>query len=165
MRRTPRRLLWGASALVVGLLVGWVATSRRGGGEPLTPETLARARATWEASGISDYEFELELSGALEDTRVIRVRRGKVVSMEAGGAAVPESAWPYWSIDGLFDAMSEELANLAQPARVFGVDDPARVHLQAEFDRDHGYPRFFLRHVMGTQRSVEWRVVRFEEDG
>ena len=160
------RRSWGialAAVLMVGLLIGWVVRSRRDGGEPLARPGLEEARARWDSAGVTDYDFELVLSGSLEDTRLVEVRGGEVVGMRAGGAPVPEAAWIYWSIEGLFDSLATELSNLSQPKRSFGVDDPAQVHLRVEFDPVRGYPTYFLRHVMGTQQSVEWRVVHFDE--
>ena len=86
------------------------------------------------------------------------VRDGRVVSMTAGGVEVPESAWEYWSVDGLFDVLATEVANAASPNPGLGGREVA---LLARFDPTWGYPKFFYRHIMGTSNDIEWEVVSF----
>ncbi len=105
------------------------------------------------------YQFELELGGAIEDRRLVQVREGEVVAMTSDGVEVPESAWPYWTVEGMFASLEQELQNAAHPQRIYGISDPERVLLQAEFDPELGYPSRFLRHVLGTRQSIEWTTV------
>lgn len=157
LRGAPR-FAWLLVAFVVGAAAGLLLLGRRSA-DPLTAERLSSARELWESRAPSDYDLELEMRGALEDTRVIEVRGGEVVGMTTGGHGVAESAWPYWSIDGLFDTLETELANAARPGSV-GAE---RIALLARFDPEWGYPSYFYRHFMGSLNDTEWEVVRFEE--
>jgi Family of unknown function (DUF6174) len=160
-RRRGRRFWgWLAVGLAIGGVVGLTIARKPGGA--LTAERLAEARARWAAAGPKSYTLELQLRGAVEDERHIVVRDSKVVEMTTGGAPVPEAAWSYWTVEGMFGFLDEELRNAAHPKRTYGVDDPRRVVLRAAFDRRRGYPSFFLRHVLGSQQSVEWTVTRFQ---
>lgn len=142
--------------LVVGLLLA------RKPGATLTAQDLAAARARWEEQGPASYALEIEMKGAVNDTRRIEVHDGEVAAMTSGGAPVPRSAWSYWTVEGLFGFLEDELNNAARPRETYGVDDPHQVVLRADFDRRWGYPAFFLRHVLGKGQSTEWTVTRFE---
>jgi hypothetical protein len=83
------------------------------------------------------------------------------------GRALKEVASAHWSVDALFEIITRDLENAADPRRVFGVDDPDQVLLRAEFDPEFGYPRKYQRFVIGTGRApgageMRWEVSRFE---
>lgn len=155
-----RRPAWLIAAFVLGAAGGLLLLGRKPA-RPLTAERLAEARATWEAEAPSSYTLELAVSGALNETHTVVVRSGRVVSMTTGGNEAPESAWQYWSVEGLFDTLRTELGNAADPRRVWGAD---RVALLARFDPSWGYPTFFYRHIMGSLNDIEWEVTRFSVD-
>ena len=127
----------------------------------LTDETLADARALWEQNGPASYDLTVEVSGAQEGRHEIEVRDGEVVAMTTGGAPVPERAWRFWTVPGMFRFLAIELENAADPQRVHGTD--VRVVLRAAFDPTYGFPQRFLRHVSGERRSIEWNVRHFEK--
>lgn len=158
--RVPWR--WIALGLALGLAAGLLLARKPGA--PLTPERLAEARARWQAHRPVDYELEIQMRGAVRDLRRIEVRDGEVVEMTTGGAPVPREAWSYWTVDGLFEFLEDELDNASRPAEAYGVDDPRRVVVRVAFDRRWGYPSFFLRHVLGRGQSVEWTVTSFEAE-
>lgn len=150
-----------ALALVGGLLVGLLVL-RSGAPPELTPESLAAARAHWEAAGPASYTLELEMKGALEDRRKIEVRNGRVTDMRVGDRPASADSQAYWSVEGLFEFLAAELRNAADPPPELGVADPSQIVLRASFDPRWGYPESFLRHVLGRQQSTGWEVVRFE---
>lgn len=151
-----RRVLWIASGLAVGLLAGWWVAGRSGGRD-LTAGDLEAARELWREAGPASYRLVIETKGATGKRSVIEVRDGEVVSMETGGAPATRSAWRYWSVDGLFDFLDTELRNAAAARQTYDAA-PEQVVLKVSFDDRLGYPRRFLRHVLGTQNSVEWQV-------
>lgn len=157
------RATWIVLGLGIGAVVGWVAVSGRPA-RALTAERLAEGQRAWRQHGPSDYTLELEMGGTIHDRRVIEVRDGRVVHMTTSGAEVPPAAWQYWTVEGMFDFLAQELSNAARPERTYGVSDPAAVVLRARFDPELGYPVYFLRHVMGQRLSTEWRVVDFRSE-
>lgn len=159
MKRPP--VLAMAVALVAGLLAGLLVL-RSGAPPELTAESLAAARERWEAEGPADYTLEIEMRGTLEDRRLVEVRDHRVVDMRVGAGAASRDSWSYWSVEGLFDFLRQELANAADPPPELGITDPSQIVLKARFDRRTGYPQYFLRHLLGRQQSTEWEVVRFE---
>lgn len=159
MKRPP--ILAMAVALAGGLLVGLLVL-RSSAPPALSAESLAAARARWEAEGPASYTLELQMAGSLEDRRLIEVRDDRVVAMRIGERDASPESWEYWSVDGLFDFLEQELANAANPPAELGVTDPSQIVLRARFDRRWGIPTHFLRHLLGRQQSIEWMVVRFE---
>ncbi len=154
----------GKRVFVIGLLAAATVPlvhvlTRPSTGEPLTQDRLAEARACWAERGPRSYALDVDVRGARHH---IEVRDGAVVTMTTDGNAVSEGAREYWSIDGMFRFLSEELSNLQRPEAAYGVSDPDDVVLRAEFDSKYGYPARFLRHVLGQDRSVEWQVLSFE---
>jgi hypothetical protein len=161
-RRLFSRRAWiaAAAALVLALAV-LAALLLRPRMEPLTVERLNAAKQRWQARRPADYDMQIVVSGIQKGVHAIKVRDGDVVDMTTGGAEVPKHVWPRWTVEGLFDFLETELENARDPANTYGVADPNQVVLQADFDEPTGYPRRFLRHVMGRQASVEWEVTEF----
>jgi len=149
----------GLPLLVLGGAVAVFAL--RGEGEPLTAEALAAARARWEANGPRSYALEIEVSGGQSNRHRVEVRDGAVVSMVTGGWEVELRLGQYWTVEGMLDSLATELRNAAAPERAYGVSDPSRVELRVVFDEDLGYPRRFLRHVLGGHAGIQWKVVSF----
>jgi hypothetical protein len=151
MARGRRIFLVGLAALLTVPVV-YVLT-RKETGEPLTPERLEAARALWNEKGPRSYVIDVDVRDAHHR---VEVRDGKVVSMTTDGREAPERLHEYWTVEGMFRSLSEELSNLRRPEGPFGVSDPAEVTLRVAFDGGCGYPARFLRHVQGQTRSVDW---------
>jgi hypothetical protein len=154
----------GKRVFVIGLLavatvpVVYVVTRERAG-EPLTRERLEEARARWAAHGPKSYALDVDVRGLRYR---IEVKDGAVVAMTTDGNPVAPSAAEYWSVEGMFRFLSQELSNLQRPEAAYGVSDPEDVVLRAEFEAKTGYPARFLRHVLGQDRSIEWQVRSLE---
>ena len=157
------RWSWIVLGLALGVAVALLLFVREPG-RGLDDEALAEARARWSRSGPASYSLEIETGGSMEAAHRMEVRDGEVVAMTTNGVEAARSAWEYWSVDGLFAFLETEIANAADPKRAYGVE-PGQVVLRVRFDADYGYPEFFLRHVMGRQRGIEWRVTSFEPAG
>ena len=149
-----------AVALIVGLALG-LLVFRSGAPDTLTREDLDRARERWRAHGPSAYSMTVQMGGALEDRREIRVEDGEVVEMTIDGRPAAAASWRYWSAEGMFDFLEAELDNAADPPPSLGVSDPSQIVLRAEFDPRLGYPTRFFRHILGRQRGTSWEVVEF----
>ena len=141
-------------------LVAFVALRRPS--EPLTEQALRAAEARWRERGPTNYDLALEIGGGQEGAHEIQVREGRVTRMTTGGKPVPESVWAFWSVEGMFKFLAQELENARNPQRAHGVSDPAAVTLRVQFDADLGYPRYFLRHVTGRQSQIWWGVTSLE---
>ena len=129
-----RRRIGLLVALVVGATAGLLLFGRERAGE-LTAERLAEARSVWSTMAPDSYTLELEMRGALNEIREIEVRGGRVVGMTAGGVGVSESAWKYWSVEGLFDTLRTELANASEPQKTLGAES---IVLLVRFDPTWG---------------------------
>ena len=160
MSRRPPLPLLGLAALG-GLLVALLVL-RSNAAPELQAQDLAAARARWSQHGPADYEIILQMGGALTDRRRIVVRDHQVVDMTVNDRAASESSWAFWSVDGLFTFLEEEIRNKEDPVPGLGVSDPRQIVLRARFDTELGYPIYFLRHLLGRQQGTEWEVVAFE---
>jgi hypothetical protein len=159
----------GKRFFLIGLLCAAAMTAlflhfRREVGDPLTRELLDTARARWAANAPADYAFDVVVSGTQRGLYHVEVRGGQVTAMTSDGAPVDGRARELWTMDGLFGFLATELGNLERVEAAYGVRDKDDVVLRAAFDPRYGYPVRFLRHVLGTSRSVEWEV-RFSAGG
>ena len=150
-----------ALALVGGLLVGLLVL-RDGSAPELTRSELDDARERWRTHGPASYTLAIQMAGRLTDHRTITVENGTVVEMTVDGEPASETSWEYWSVEGLFSFLEDELDNKADPPPSLGVSGPDQIVLRARFDPDLGYPSRFLRHLLGRQMGTEWEVVEFE---
>ena len=150
-----------ALAAIGGLLVA-LLVMRSNSAPELQAQDLAVARERWREHGPADYEIILQMGGALTDRRRIVVRDHQVVEMTINDQTASESAWVFWSVDGLFTFLEQEIHNKENPIPGLGVSDPRQIVLRARFDEELGYPIYFLRHLLGRQQGTEWEVVAFE---
>ena len=157
LRRT-RPWRWIALGLVLGAIT--TLALLREPADQLTAEGLREARRTWEAKKPSAYTVEIETKGDLVGRHTVEVRNGEVVRMTTGDVKASRSAWRYWTVEGLFGFLETELRNSARAELIYGLGVESVV-LRVRFDREWGFPAFFLRHVVGKQRGIEWRVLRF----
>ena len=134
-------------------------------GEELTPAGLEAARQLWNRHGLRHYRMIVDIEGSQHGLHEITVRNGKAVSMTTEGASVPEAVRDYWTVEGMLRFLEEELMAREDPERVHGVTDPEQIVLRVQFDRDRGYPRRFLRHVLGRGGAIRWEIRSFEATG
>ncbi len=170
-RKAPRRRRWATllpwgltAALLVTVLAVWLA--RREPLEELTPASLAAARQRWLQADVDSYHLELEVvpPGLKSPNQIVlEVRGGRVTAMTVNGQ--PSGSDPRaYTVDGLFDVLSEELAVSADEANAFGSTS-GRNFLRVRFDPQYGFTPRYLRVVGGTNRSSELRVTGFEVTG
>lgn len=161
--RWRRRILWLALGLAVGALVGLFYKMRRPS-EPLTLENLQQARQRWAQVKPKAYTMEIQIRGAQHGNHHIEVRDG-TVRMTTGGAPVNEDTAERWTVDGLFNFLETELANVDRAKELYNVDGPSRIVLRVHYDPRFSYPAYFHRHVPGGTKDIEWIVRKFEVNG
>jgi hypothetical protein len=150
-----------ALGAIVGLIVFVLITIRRPP-PPMTRADFEAAVQRWHARGSRDYIMTVELSGRQTGTMAITVRNTEPISVKRNGVPTPQRTWTYWTVDGLFDIIRQDLDGLDQPERAFGVSDVSQLVQQAEFDDDLGYPRRYRRAVQTTGDAIEWDIIHFE---
>ncbi len=152
-----------AIGAVAGLVV-FALTSVRRPPPPLTQADFEAATKRWLEFAPSNYSMSVELSGRQSGTMSVTVNGGRPTVVARNGVLTPERTWEYWTVDGLFEIIREDLQGLDQPERAFGVKDTSQLVQQAEFDAALGYPRRYRRAVLTTGDAIEWDIVRFEAD-
>lgn len=139
------------------VLVVWLVV--REGTEPVTRERLGEARARWAAADISSYDMDLQFSGAQSGIYRVRVRGGRLKHITLNDGPANPSEEEYWTVEGLFRIIEEELDLAEDPSRG-AFPAGTQVWLRMHCDPDLGYPVRFIRQVPGTNRGVQIRVLR-----
>jgi hypothetical protein len=146
------------------LAILWAAFGCRGGQE-VTPETIEQAKRLWKEAGIRDYELELNwTTGPDHFHYIVTVEEGEVRHVESaltdGRRIELHPGSPrYFSVDGLFLTISDELA-LLKTDRPFGQPPGTKVVMRFKADPKLGYPLWYRRDVLGTSQSISIDVIK-----
>lgn len=138
------------------------------GGEPVTRESLAKARQRWAQAGVKNYNLEWTTSGKTRAFYRVTVRDGEVRSVEQvlpdGRVITLHPGQPkYFGVDGLFLTIAEEYAML-RTDRPFGQPKGTKAVLLFTLDPKYGYPRSYRRDLVGAPLPVAIDVVSFTPD-
>jgi uncharacterized protein DUF6174 len=163
LRRVAITIAGMAIGAIAGLIV-FALTAIRRPPPPMTRADFEAAVARWQQHGPKDYSMTVELGGRQSGTMAVTVRNREPISVKRDGVPTPERTWPYWTIDGLFEIIRQDLEGLDQPERAFGVNDVSQLVQQAEFDAELGYPRRYRRAVKTTGDAIEWEITDFETE-
>ena len=142
--------------------------------DPVTRERLDEARKLWLKAKVKNYDLDLETRGAQSGRYHVEVRDGQLATITRNGTTADPAAGEYWTVDGLFRVIEEELDAAEQPdGAAFGAR--SQVWLRARYDSRLGFPIRFVREVKpasgpsptGYVRSaaslgIEIRVLRLE---
>jgi hypothetical protein len=158
-----RRPAWRWFALC-GLLAILASTFGCAGGEDVTPEALARAKALWKQAGIQSYDLEWTVTGANNAHYYVTVQGDDVVkvdSIQPDGRRIKAgtNAPRFYSVDGLFLTIAEELA-LLKTERPFNQPPGTRVVMRFKPDPKLGYPLWYRRDVMGSPQAMRIDVLK-----
>jgi len=130
---------------------------------PLTAENLEQAQRLWQARGPRSYDLDLAIGGIRAGTVHVEVRQGQVTAMSRDGHSPSQRrTWDAWTVPGQFDTLETELADMAHPERGFAAPPGAQVVERVRFDPELGFPRRYVRWVLGTNLEVEWSTTRFQ---
>lgn len=131
----------------------------------LTERSLREARQVWTRAGIKDYDLEWTTTGLRTAHYRVQVRGGRV---EHIGSVLPDgreivvhpAEASFYSVDGLFATMEEELdqSHADQP---FGQAPGSAAVLRFDPDPRLGYPRRYRRDVVGATKGLAIDVVKF----
>jgi hypothetical protein len=162
-------LLKRRGALPIALLaIAFVFGSAFGcsGGQEVTPGAIEAAKALWTRAGIRDYDLELKwsTSGMSTSHYFVTVRGGvveKFESIQPDGrrVALLPGAGRYYSVDGLFLTIANELAQ-KQTDRPFTQPRGTKVVMRFKTDPKLGYPLWYRRDLMGVAQGARIDVIR-----
>jgi hypothetical protein len=128
----------------------------------LTQADLDAAVRRWQASGPKNYRMDVEVAGKRSGQVHIEVHDGEPTAMTRDGRTPPSRVWHYWTVEGLFDDLEQELSAARDPARSYGAAPDAHVIQRVQFDERLGYPVEYQRDVLGVDQAMGWRVTKFE---
>jgi hypothetical protein len=158
-RPTARRFI-----LLGSLAIAWSTLGCRSG-QDVTPEAIEQAKRLWKEAGIRDYGLELDWrTGAETAHYIVSVKDGEVgqiESVQANGRRVElHPGMPrYYSVDGLFLTMADELA-LRKSDRPFDQPPGTKIVMRFKPDPKLGYPLWYRRDVLGTSQSISIDVTK-----
>jgi hypothetical protein len=157
--RPPRllRRLW------LGILAAALAAAGCSGGQDVTADGIQAARQLWSKAGIRDYELEYTTAPA-NGHFLVTVRGGevqRVESIQPGGARfdLKPGAPRYYSVDGLFVTIADELAQLEKP-NPFEHPKGTKVLMKFKPNPELGYPEWYRRDIMGASQSARIDVIK-----
>lgn len=142
-----------------------------GRSEPLGPRSLRKARETWLRTGIRSYDLDWTVSGPQTAGRVVLYRvvvRGglpesvKTVRRNGTWADVHTHNAEYFTVDGLFRTLEEELAQLKSPTP-FGKPKGTSILLDFVADDTYGFPRRYRRDIVGEKYGLSIDVIQFHK--
>jgi hypothetical protein len=149
----------------VGILAISAATIGCAGGQEPTSESIDQTKQLWAKSGIRNYELEWTVTGPTNAHYFVTVRHGEVRAVELvqpdeSKVTLHPSDTRFYSVDGLFLTIANELAQL-ETDQPFGQPKGTRVAMRFKSDPKLGYPLWYHRDVMGTSQSIKIDVIQF----
>jgi Family of unknown function (DUF6174) len=149
--------------LWVSILAASLATGGCSGGQDVSADGINAARQLWSKAGIRDYELEYTTAPA-HGHFLVTVHGGevqRVESIQPGGARVElhPGAPRYYSVDGLFVTIADELAQLEKP-NPFEQPKGTRILMKFKTNPELGYPEWYRRDIMGASQSARIDVIK-----
>jgi hypothetical protein len=148
---------------MLSFLASWLAATGCSGGQDVTAPGIKAARELWSRAGIRDYDLEYTTAPA-NGHFLVTVHDGEVKKVEAiepGGERVElhPGAPRYYSVDGLFVTIADELAQLEKP-NPFEQPAGTKILMKFKTNPDLGYPEWYRRDIMGANRSARIDVIK-----
>ena len=155
---------WSRKLAIHGILVIIAAASGCAGGQEATPDAIKQARDLWTKADIRDYELDWTVTGAQNNHYFVTVHDGKVGTVESVRPdgqrfALKPAETRFYSVDGLFLTIADELAQL-KTDHPFGQPAGTKVVMRFKPDPALGYPHWYRRDVMGTSLAIAIDVVK-----
>lgn len=136
-------------------------------GDPVNPERIERDAARWAAAGIQDYDLTWQsISTRNQSIYKVFVRGGDVkavrlVRPDGKAVALKPADTNFYSVDGLFRTLREELAQSREP-RPFGQPPGTTVILTMRSDDRLGYPTLYRRDIFGVEDRMGIDVIELK---
>ncbi len=148
---------------MLGILAACASVAGCSGGQEVTSQNIEAAKRLWTASGIRDYDLEYT-SGPYNDHYLVTVHDGavrKVESIQPGGRriALHPGESRYYSVDGLFLTITNELAQLKRDTP-FEKPKGTKIVMKFKTDPKLGYPLWYRRDIMGGSQGARFDVIK-----
>lgn len=147
-RPANRNWIWYFAVVGVLAVVFVVVLARYNISQQLSADKLAAAKALWDRDKPRDYDLEYTQAGDAAETRRVKVRGGKVVSVVRDGELLEPRFYAYSDMDAWFGFLEDYVKEDAEPGK-------PRVYSVATFDPEDGHIVRYVRRVMGTTQRLE----------
>ncbi len=149
--------------LWLGFLTACLVSGGCSGGDDVTAFNVKTARELWAKAGIRDYDLEYTTAPA-NGHYVVEVRDGDVKKVEAvqpdeTRIELHPGAPRYYSVDGIFLTIADELAQLDKP-NPFERPKDTKIIMKFKPNVKLGYPEWYHRDIMGASASARIDVIR-----
>jgi len=153
----PKKSIWigGVSVVIVLVATPWLLRGRM---QRLSQDDLDAARTLWRQAGVTDYDVDIEVSGAASGRYAVVVRGGQLKSITRDGEPASPAAGDQWTVEGLFRTIDREFQMVKDGARELNMAEGAQLIILGRFDATRGYPIDYVRQVTGSSQSVRIRV-------
>ncbi len=147
------------------VLFGWLLLlTQCAKGAAFTEQDLQQAQAQWNKNGLDSYRLTLEISGDKVETGVfvVEVEQNKIQGITRNGQAITTTD-TFYTIEGMFQFLENELELGKEPRRYFGSAPGARIYMRAHFDPKQGFPTRYLRAITDTKHNIAVEVKSLEK--
>jgi len=118
--------------------------------EPLTRESLDRARQHWRSAGPSAYELRYRMHGSAYE---VVWHDGRVENVTVNGQTPTSGDWKAYSVEGLFSTLEQEIENAADAAGPL-AGGPQSVLMRVRFNGENACVERYLRSSGGLGRGA-----------
>lgn len=147
-RPANRGWIWYFAVVAVLAVVFVIVLARYNLSQQLSADKLAAAKALWDRAKPRDYDLEYTQTGGAAETRKVKVRGGRVVSVVREGGPLEPRLYAYSDMDAWFGFLEDYVKGDAEPGK-------PRVYSVATFDPEDGHIVRYVRRVMGTTERLE----------
>lgn len=123
--------------------------------QQLTRQKLDEAFALWKEKKPASYDMVFTKQVKEPEEFEVKVRAGAVVSVKMNGRPLDERQLIYYSMDALFDYVSQFLEIDSDP-------NAPRTYVVASFDKNDGHLIRYIRSVSANRQRVELHIKKLE---
>ena len=153
--RTRFNLSLAISAFVISVVLAILLI--REPMEPLSSEALQLAQQRWHDARVHHYDVRYRMHGSMYE---IKVRDRIVTQAKVDGQAPRTADLKAYSMDGLFEILELELANINDPRGPFSASAQA-ILARVRFNDKLGYVERYLRSSGGSGRGAVIELIDF----
>jgi hypothetical protein len=136
-------------------------------GDPVQQDRIERDAARWASANIRDYDLTWQSTSTRNHSlyrvyvRESEVRAVRMIRPDGKAIALKPADPGFYSVDGLFRTIREELAQSQEP-RPFGQPPGTTVILTMRSDERLGYPTMFRRDIFGVDDRMGIDVIELK---
>ena len=129
--------------------------------QPLSQTNLQEAQSRWAATHCSRYRLRLDIAGDRIEAGNFSVEVDGPNTRVTRNGRVLEHPDAFYSVEGLFHFLANEIELGHDPPRFFEAAPDATVYQQIIYDKTWGYPQRYVRAISGTSHNITLDIKDF----